>query len=214
MPRHALPLLLVSPVLALVCAGEALADTPLPDPTNSTVPPCITLVGTNGGGPASSGAFQVVIRDLANNPVPGATVTVDLSLVTDVRLCSDQLNPNLVLDCANRRVTAITDLAGRAFFTLLGGANPGGARTFLNAGRVYWDGFLIASPSVNTYDADGSVGVGANDFAVWFGDFITGEPYERSDYDCSGDVGANDLSLWLASFGSGTQTASCTASCP
>jgi hypothetical protein len=194
-------------------ASAGVASLP-PDPANSTVPPCITLVGTNGAVPASSGAFQVVIRDLANNPVPGATVTVDLSLVTDVRLCSDQLDPSLVLDCANRRVTATTDLAGRAFFTLLGGGNPGGARTFPNGGRVYWDGFLIASPSVNTFDADGEAGVGANDFSLWFADFVSGFQFERSDYDCSGDIGANDLSVWLGAFGSGTQIASCAASCP
>jgi hypothetical protein len=206
--RFALP----ASILTLAWFGVAHATTPTP--SNSTVPACITLVGTHGGVPASLGTFEVIIRDLVSNPVPGAVVTVDLSLVTDMRLCDDQLDPDVVLSCANQTVTAITDLAGRAFLTLIGGGRAGGARTFANAGRVYWNGILLASPTVRTFDADGEAGVGANDLAHWLADFGTGLPYARSDYDCSGNVGANDFSLWLAAFGAGTQTASCAASCP
>jgi hypothetical protein len=214
MTRLPVRLTLASLLVSLAPAGSALADTPLPDPTNSTVPACITLVGSNGGVPASIGEFLVVIRDLAGNPVPGASVTVDLSLVTDMRLCDDQLDPGVTLNCARRTVTAVTDLAGRALFTLVGGGNPTGARTFANAARVYWNGFLIASPSVSTFDADGDAGVGANDLSQWLADFGAGLPYARGDHDCSGDLGANDLSIWLGAFGAGTQTASCAASCP
>jgi hypothetical protein len=136
MTRSLIRLTTVSLLVSLVPAGSAPAATSPPDPANSTVPACITLVGSNG------------------------------------------------------------------------------ARTFANAARVCGNGFLIASPSVSTFDADGDAGVGANDLSLWLADFGTGLTYARGDYDCSGGLGANDLSVWLGAFGAGTQTASCAVSCP
>lgn len=210
MPRPLLRLTLASLLLAL--AADARAD--LPPPSNSIFPSCITLVGSHGGVPASVGSFEVLVRDLANNPIPNSVVTIDLSLVTDLRLCDDQPDPNVFLDCANHRVTALTNVFGRVSFTLTGGGHAGGARTFANAARVYADGFLLGYASVNTFDLDGAAGLGANDLAQWLGDFGTGQAYALSDYDCDGFLGANDLSQWLTVFGQGTQTASCAASCP
>jgi hypothetical protein len=182
---------------------------------NSTVPPCIALVGSDGANASGIGTFTVVVRDLANNPVPGVMVRVDITSAPDLRFCAQQLAPGILMDCPTGAASAVTDLAGRAVFTLMGAGLattvPGSS---LNNGRIYADGFLIGSPTVSAYDLDGASGVGANDFSLWFTDFVTGAALGRSDYDCSGSIGANDLSFWLTAFGSGTQLLSCAATCP
>ena len=203
-------------VFAVLLLGVAStsARATLPSPVNSTAPACITLVGSDGANASALGTFTVIHRDLANNPIAGAQIVVDLSNAPDLRLCAQQVAPGVVMDCPNGRATAITDANGVATFTLLGGSIGGTGITFLNAGRIYADGLLIKSPTVAAYDLDGQSGVGANDLSTWLSDFGTGNPYGRSDYDCSGGLGANDFSFWLSAFGAGTQFVSCAASCP
>lgn len=171
--------------------------TGMPSPSNSTTPGCISLVGHTGTTPARAiGQFEVIIRDLANNPQVGAEVSIDLSLCTDLTLAADQLDPDAIVDCAHHKVTKFTGADGSVRFTVLGGSNGAGNATGLNGvGKIYWGGFLIGSPTVSAYDLDGSAGVGANDLSAWLADFSLGVPFGRCDYDCSGGVGANDLSF-------------------
>lgn len=192
----------------------SVARASLPPFPNATVPACISLVGSDGAVASGMGAFQVVVRDLANNPMQGVSVRIDLSGAPDLRMCAQQLAPGVVVLCADNVATAITDANGIAAFTLMGGSNGGPAVTLQNNGRVYADGILIGSPTVSAYDLDGASGVGANDLSLWLSDFGTGNPYGRADYDCTGFVGANDFSFLLSAFGSATQTVSCAASCP
>jgi len=183
---------------------------------NSTVPWIISLVGSNGAAPASDfGGFTVTVRDLANNPVVGATVTIDLSFATDLEICADQLDPSVTVNCASKTVSAITDAAGQVSLTLLGGSNgAGNATTLANGGRIYANGTLIGSPTVAAFDLDGENGMGANDLAAFLSDFASGQNFGRSDYDGSGILGANDLAVFLRAFASGAQVVSCAASCP
>jgi hypothetical protein len=202
----------VAPLLAPTAAGAI----GVPSCGNSSMPACIRLVGSDGTNASSMGTFSVVIRDLANNPMSGMLVVVDLSNANDMHLCGQQLAPGIVVDCPNGQAKAYTDANGWATFTLLGGSNgAGNATTLLNGGRVYaFGGTLCGTPTVTAFDLDGQSGVGANDLSAWLGDFATGNPYGRSDYDCSGGLGANDLSFWLSAFASGTQFVSCVTSCP
>jgi hypothetical protein len=201
-------------VLALVSPSLALASPPIGP--NSSAPACISLVGSYLGAPATAaGEFAVVVRDIANNPVSGAVVVIELSAAPDLFLCSDQLDPAVTVDCGFKRVSKVTAADGSAHFTLLGGSNGGGnAVTFLNGGRIYASGTLLQSPTVSAYDLDGAGGVGANDLSAWFGDFGSGLSFGRSDYDCSGTIGANDLSFWFGAFGSGEMAQSCASHCP
>ena len=206
MPRaFCLSVIVAAPSLALASPGS-----------NSTTPSCISLVGTYGGVPAhGAGEFAVTIRDLANNPIAGATVVIDLSTAPDLRLCADQLDPAATVDCAHKTVSKLTGVDGSVRFTVLGSSNGGGnAVTLLGNGRIYANGTLIQSPTVSAYDLDGSSGLGANDLSAWLGDFGSGQPFGRSDYDCSGNLGANDLSIWLSAFGSGAMAESCASQCP
>jgi hypothetical protein len=208
------PLVLL--VLVILAASTPAAGVVVPP--NATVPAAISLVGSLGGVPAhSAGAFQVIVRDPGNNPLPGAHVVIDLSGCPDLHLCADQLDPGVDIDCAGKRVGRYTDALGSARFTLLGGSNGAGhAAELLGAGRVYEDGVLIGSPTVSAFDLDGVVGVAINDFSVWLQDFGTSgnPPFGRSDFDGSGSVGVNDLSVWLTAFGTGAQAQSCGATCP
>src|SRR5258706_13250985 len=56
-------------LLLALSARESLAT--LPFPGNCTVPSSITLVGAQAGTPDGGGSFTVVVRDLANNTIPG-----------------------------------------------------------------------------------------------------------------------------------------------
>src|SRR5689334_12971543 len=180
--------------LALL-ALPAITQAGFPIGGNSTVPACISLVGTNGAGvPDPVGAFTVVIRDLANNPIAGALVRVDLSGATDLRLATtQQAGLTVVSTCGAMYVEGLTDANGQITMTLVGSSNAAGGVSSLDNGRVYADGVLQASPTVSVYDLDGHDGVGSNDFSLWFGDFASGSTHGRSDYDCSGSIGANDL---------------------
>ena len=201
--------------MLVALATPSLAHAGLPPCCNSTVPSCISLVGSRGSVPAATGAFTVVVRDLANNPIAGVGVTIDLANAMDLRICADQLDPAATVNCAAKTVRKFTAADGSVHFTVLGGSNgAGNATTLLNGGRIFANGFLIGSPTVSAYDLDGISGVGANDLSAWLGDFFTGNPIGRSDYDCSNSVGANDFSIWLGVFGSGAMAQSCGASCP
>ena len=144
-----------------------------PPPPNSTVPSCISLVGTSGGVPAhGAGAFQVIVRGVANDPIAGAHVVIDLSGCPDLHLCADQLDPAMDVDCASKRVGKYTDQNGAVGFTLLGGSNGSGhAVELLGGGEIFAEGFLIGSPTVSAFDLDGVNGVGINDVSVWLTDF-------------------------------------------
>ena len=199
---------------APLAAPPALAG--IPTVGNVTAPACISLVGSDDAVPARAlGQFTVIIRDLANNPLGGASVVVDCSNCPDIAICADQMDPDAIVNCAAKTVRKFTDALGSVTFTILGGSNgAGNASTLLNGGRIFCNGQLIKTPTICAFDLDGSSGVGANDLSVWLTDFGSGNPYGRCDYDCSGTIGANDLSLWLTAFGSGAMTQSCATRCP
>jgi hypothetical protein len=210
---------LVRKATLLTAAGLFIASAAMagvPSAINSSTPPCIRLVGSLAGVPdAAAGQFTVIVRDLANNPLNGASVVIDLSGCLDIRMCNDQLDVNALVNCGAKTTRKFTNALGSVTFTVLGGSNGGGnASTLLGGGRIFANGTLIQSPTVSAFDLDNAGGVGANDLSAWLGDFGSGQPYGRSDYDCTGTIGANDLSQWLGQFGAGTSASSCGVSCP
>ena len=213
---------LVRKAILLSAAGCLIASAAMagvPSPGNSSTPPCISLVGNLAGVADPVGSFTVTVRDLANNPLNGASVVVDLSGCTDLVMCANQLDGAALVNCAAKTSRKFTNLAGQVSFIVLGGSTGSGNATTLLAGaKIYANGTLIGSPTAAAFDLDGAGGVGINDLSVWLTDFGTfGNPaFGRSDFDCSGTVGINDLSVWLTEFGNGTSAASCGAGnlCP
>lgn len=209
------PLLLVLALLAIasVPAGaQIICLQGCPQVNNSIVPSCIMLVGHDGNGvPDPAGRFSVIVRDLANNPVPGTVVRIDLTGASELHLCSTQ-SPGLTVSAVpgNMWVQRPADATRTFTADLLGGSNgTGNATTPLHGGRVYANGVLIGLPTVSAVDLDGSGGVGINDLASWLFDFGTGNAYGRDDYDCSESVGINDFSMLLFSYGGAQSIASC-----
>lgn len=203
-------------LLSLVVLAHTARASGIPSPANSSVPTLIRLVGANGTTPdAASGQFTVVMRDLANNRMPGFPVVLDLSACPDLILCSAQMDPSTVVDCAARTVSKITDASGGVTFTLLG-HSTGAGHTLSLAGsaKLFGNRVLMGSPSVATFDLDGTGGVGAGDLSAWLGDFGSGTAWQRSDFDGDGQITANDLSAWISVFGAGSSTQSCGLACP
>lgn len=188
----------------------------VPSPANSTTPACFNVVASNGSAPASAfGQFEVVYRDLANNPIPYASVVVDLSAIPELALATDPLDLDAILDCGAKTVRKLTDTNGRAVFCIVGGGRPSVPATSLpGGGRIYMNGILTGAPTVGVFDLDGERGLGASDLVQFLGDFVSGENYGRSDFNCSGAIGAGDLVIWLTAFASGTQIVSAATSCP
>src|SRR5437762_2888873 len=105
----------------LAAAGVLLASTAMAaalDGANSTAPALIPLAtrdALNNKDNVLFGVqpptFTVIVRDLANNPIPNASVVVDISGSIDLQICNDQLHvAALFNDAANtiRMVTAAT----------------------------------------------------------------------------------------------------------
>ncbi|MBI5168337.1 MAG: hypothetical protein HZA61_02495 [Candidatus Eisenbacteria bacterium] len=200
-------------LLCATAAAPAVAD--LWWPANSTIPSRITIVGWSGARPdAAVGQFEVVVRDLANNPVPGSVVVIDFSSLPEVHLASDQMDAAVLTNCAQHSVRRFTDAAGRAVFTVMGhGGNATLAPGPLRA-HIYADGVLLGSPLVAILDVDGSGGAGANDVALFLDSFALPQPPGCFDYDGSEFVGANDLAVWLNAAGLAGSAVTAPGICP
>jgi hypothetical protein len=223
----------------LVLAGAALAG--VPNAANSQKP-CIMLmdlsnsknnVGVNNGVCGQS-ALKVIVRDALNNPVANSDVVLDFSScdpLTQVRVGSAQVDPNVTVLCTGRTFMKTTNAQGEACFTLLGTtgstvpSDPSGGhpfyagRTARNLGpsagvgcaKMFASGQPLGTGMqviVNKYDLEGNGTVAGGDgsyhlSAQGFQVQVTDLPNYRTfpDYDCNGTVNAGDGSLGLSAQG-------------
>ncbi|MCC6650187.1 MAG: hypothetical protein IT348_03445 [Candidatus Eisenbacteria bacterium] len=194
--------------------SPAAADWPWPYP-NSTLPSQVRLVTWNGAAPdAALGQFTVIIRDLANNPVPGSTVSVDFTSVPEVRIAADQMDPEALTICGEHRVRKLTGADGSATFTIMGSVSSAPARLGEFRVPILADGMLLGTPMLAVFDLDGAGGIGANDMSVWLEDFSEGLYRGRGDYDGDQNLGANDLSVLLSAQGAGGSSVGISTYCP
>jgi len=180
MPRR-LPLLALPLALALAPTPAAAG---VPSPANSTVPPCLVAC------PIGDLAFDVVVRDLANNPVANSAVVLDFSRCPQAFLCTvPGMSPDpYVVDTGTRTLLRTTDATGLAHFPLrVGGVGE------LGQVWVLADGVLLAQRGLASPDQDG------NGFVSWYllGDYIAfasklGTQDVTGDLDCNGIVDAAD----------------------
>jgi hypothetical protein len=212
--RIARTLCILANTLAAFVASPAAATNP--GVPNSIVPAMIALVGLDAVGvPSPLGTFTVQVRDLANNPIPGALVRFEFTNVADASFRSDQPDPALTVNCGAHFVSKQADATGSVVFTLSGGAtgtySPNGTGT---QGRFYVGDVLIGATEVKAFDIDGSGQVGSGDLSRFLEEFASGTGSWICDYDNSAYLGAADLSIWLAVYASGTQIQSPGALCP
>lgn len=200
--------------LALVAFTVSPAFAGVPNPVNWTIPSHVTLVGLGPAGPDSAvGHVTCVIRDLANNPMPGSVVTLDFSACTDIAIADDQRDPRLFADCSARCVSAVTDVNGIARFTVIGAGTAGPIHP-PSALRVYADGYYAGSPSVAVFERDGAGGLTLADLAFWTVDLFSATNPERSDLNGSLYVDIADLSVWAAAYFNGNNSLPTGPYCP
>jgi len=209
------PRLLLVAVAAIATPAFAATDK-LPSPANCSVPRMLRLVGRDAVGTADPiGEFDLVIRDLANNPKSGAQVVLDFSATPDAEICTDQ-SPTGGTNCAARVVVqnGVTASDGIARFRVVGWCNHLQTPTVGATLKVFADGVILATIPVAAFDQDGD-GVRAPDLSHWLDDFFHAPTAARSDLDGDGTVTATDLSLWLqAFFAAGSIQGAGTSTCP
>jgi len=146
--------------------------------------------------------------------VENALVVLDFHNCPDMRVCADQGDPNVTVDCVARTLRARTDAQGRMTFRVMGcaanlGASPGSVGPCL---QVWWEDALLR---VAAFDQHGCDGVGAGDLSAWLSDVFSTQAYARSDYNGNGALGADDLSRWLSAYFGRASAAGCgAATCP
>ena len=204
-----------------VVFGAAVAFAGVPSPANSTIPGRINLVGVDAGSSlpdtAALGAkVQVIVRDLANNPIANSAVVIDMNGdVSDVQFGDLQPYQGVTANCGTHTVLALTDAAGSVYFVVQGGGRtPAGAAHPLLAGKVYADGVLLGSIAVGLYDMDGAGGVQLSDLSRWSADYFAASNPERADYDNLGGVTLLDLSTWAGTYFAGKSNQSAATYCP
>jgi len=203
----------------IACLTPAVSHAGLPDPSNSTIPAHVVLVGRDPSGSADPmGQMTVVIRDLANNPMPGALVRMQFSNASDTRPSLAQPDPAITgvsCDGARTTFTMLTGPDGAVRFSLVGigvlsAASPPQYPTL----TFYWDQAYLGAVKVAALDEDGGGGVAPADQSQFLMDFFSSQYWPRSDFDGNGALGANDLSQWLGAFFASNSIQSGGASCP
>jgi len=198
------------------CAGVMAASyvmAAVPDPTTSTVPCGINLVGIKSGQADIKGQFTVVVRDLAGNPIAGSALVLDFNgCEIDIRICTPQPGYTggtaLSADCTAPpggvgSINAVTDGSGTANLRIVGGAR----NTFSHApgegfkcATLYADGVNLGNVNIGAYDQDGSGGITPVDQAHQLSDNFDfpGVYRGRSDHDCSNSDTPVDLGLQIS----------------
>ena len=217
-------------VCGLLTAGVALAH--VPDPANSDCVnvgaatlslPCtnkaiLYTVGNSGGVPDPVGEFCLTVRDNSNIPLENSSVVIGFA-DCNVQLCTDQLDPDVIVDCVAKTVRKLTDANGVACFRVQGKAYSAGTLGCnvepKDCVTVVADGVLMCTgdaPILDLVSQGGEDGLNPNDLSefqrLWL---VCGSNALRGNYDCSNQVlDPNDLSIfqqvWLVLSGT---TANC-----
>ena len=165
-----------SALLCLALSGAPLA-TGVPSAANSTFPPCLVAC------PMGDIHVVVIVRDLANNPLNGASVVLEFSGCPAAHLCDPQPNDPYATDPVARRVRMFTDATGKADFPLRVGGLCGAGTVMLFANGVLMASYGLASPD---QDGDGFTAnlVMPNDATLFAAKLGKVDP--TADFDCSG----------------------------
>jgi hypothetical protein len=183
MNRSATPLLLV----ALLAAAD-LASAAVPSPANSTLPDCLVL------GPLGDIPFTVTIRDLANNPIAGASVVISFEGCTgNVHVCPQLPTDPYDVNPALPSIRRSSDATGMVTFPVrVGGTGP------LDCAAVFASGVLMRRYALASPDQDGDgrvIPALGYDAPILAGKLGTVDP--TADFDCSGGpVDAADQAIF------------------
>lgn len=172
-------------LLSFACTLPAAAGVPAPPPI-STLPTCFVAC------PLGDAPIVVIVRDLANNPVVGSMVVIDLSACPNAYVCEIP-PPDYIYDPVSRTIRRTTGADGRVQFDLHvgGGCGPGGVKIY--ADGVFMRSYALASPD---QDGDGfTSNLLNNDHLIFFAKLGGADP--TADFDCDGDVDVEDQGFYF-----------------
>jgi hypothetical protein len=169
-------------LLAAALAPPAMAA--VPSPVNSTFPHCLVTC------PFGDMHVVVTVRDIANNPVAGASVVFDFSDCAGAFLCPQMPGYPYDVNVGARTIRMFTDAAGTADIPLHVGGFCGAGSVRLFANGIFFTSYALASPDQN---GDGVVN-GVYDLALFTAKLGTTDP--TADFDCSGNVDAGDTAIF------------------
>ena len=217
--RCFIPATLVALVAIVLLPAAVSAECPpdglgVPCTANSTIPCGIELVGAAGGVADPLGQFVVVVRDVANNPVAGADVSLDFGSCFDTRIATAQPYQGITVACNGGAavVHATTDANGQARFRIAGGGTltAGGAPGAGYGCAVVRAGTeTLGAVNVAALDLNGASGLNPVDLALFLSDsFASASGYVgRLDYNCSHSVNPADFAMLIsASLGGGSSS--------
>src|SRR5262245_50966025 len=106
-------------VSSALLAGATTARA-IPSAANWSIPSHILLVGrVDAVADTAIGAFTVVVRDLANNPVAGSTVEIRILNCPGAQLATDPYQPNVTIACGTHGAKQSTNTFGEVRMTLV-----------------------------------------------------------------------------------------------
>lgn len=201
-------------VCGLLTAGVAVAN--VPDPANSECTSVgaaslgynpskavVYVAGNNGGVPDPISEFCVTVRNFNNVPIQNAVVILDFS-ACDLQLCTDQLDPDVTVDCVSQTVRKLSNASGVACFKVMGKSRQGQGCTGAakDCFKVYADGVFLCSGDAPTLDLinqggqDGVTSVDLSNFLnLWL---VCGTNLARGNYAVNNQViDSIDLSVFL-----------------
>ena len=187
MNQIATPLLLA---LALLAATTSLAPAAVPSAANSSLPACMALC------PMGDMPFTVIVRDFANNPVPGSTVVLDFSgCPNGAFICTPLPTDPYITNLGARTLSMTADASGKVTFPArIGGTGPAGCAA------VFADGVLMRHYALASPDQGGDgqvVLVFVNDLTLFSAKLGSADP--TADFDCSGGaVNPSDQTILFA----------------
>ncbi len=171
-----------------IAAAQASFASSLPSPANCSVPARIVIC------PAGDSVMIVVSRDLANNPILGSEVVLEVCGCPGFRLSSQQAACDYP-DTVSCQVAMLTDSQGIVEIPVAGGGLcPGGTV------RIYVSSLLIATrPEPACFDQNGDLRVDSTDVAIVQSKLGTADP--GADFDGDGVVTAQDVAILLQHLG-------------
>ncbi len=210
-------------VVVAIALTSATGHAKPPSAVDSSIPCGILFVGKVGTIGDRIGTFEIVVRDLAQNPMPAVPLRIvfdDCLRAGDVRIASAQPDASVSVVCGPESVEirATTESSG-AFISRFVGGGSGNVVGGFNAppscsavsqggcAILYADGVFLSRIAVARFDADGANGIGPPDIACWLADSFAPDYLARSDFDFSGTTNVSDLSILLrASLAGGSQS--------
>jgi hypothetical protein len=170
-------------VLAMLAGHPAAVRAKIADPSKCTHD--LVVVGNSSG--ASLGGYHVTVRDVGNIPLPGCTVTINLS--SSSASPYDTQEGGTTTDCPTRTISRVTDGDGSVVFhaRIAGYDN--------NVVQIRANGVLLGTTVVRSTDIDGNGTTDIRDLNLFRQRFLFDRTASETDFNMDGKTDLADLEV-------------------